>query len=225
MTIEEAMRALEQLGTAQNRKVYARHGAGEDMFGVSYADLEKLRKKIKVDHDLALALWDTGNHDARILATKVADPAKLDAGTLDSWVEGLRNYAETDAFASVAHKAPHAREKAEAWARSPKEWIGRAGWIVLGHHVHEDATIDDDSLAAFVETIEHEIHARKNRVRDAMLLMLINVGARNERLEARVADAMNRIGKVEVDHGETGCTTPDPIPYIRKIKARRAARA
>src|SRR3712207_8808706 len=81
-----AMARLEALGTEQNRKTYARHGATENVFGVSYADLGKLQKEIKVDHELARDLWATGNHDARILATKVADPAALTAKDADAWI-------------------------------------------------------------------------------------------------------------------------------------------
>jgi len=68
MNKTEALRALKALGTAQNRKVYARHGVQPPLFGVSYAALGKLRKQIGVDHKLALALWKSGNHDARVLA-------------------------------------------------------------------------------------------------------------------------------------------------------------
>ena len=56
MNYDQAMKELEAAGTAQNRKVYARHGIGENMFGVSFATLEKLRKQIKVNHELAAQL-------------------------------------------------------------------------------------------------------------------------------------------------------------------------
>ncbi|MCY4422680.1 MAG: DNA alkylation repair protein, partial [Acidimicrobiaceae bacterium] len=57
--IGTVMAELEAAGTAQNRKVYARHGAAEPMFGVSYADLGKIAKPIKTDHHLAQQLWDS----------------------------------------------------------------------------------------------------------------------------------------------------------------------
>ena len=72
------MAQLAAAGTAQNRKVYARHGAAEPMFGVSYAELGRIAKPIKTNHALAVELWDSGNHDARVLALRVADPAALD---------------------------------------------------------------------------------------------------------------------------------------------------
>src|SRR3989304_5283911 len=102
MEMKEALAALEKEGTAQNRKVYARHGVGEDQYGVSYAALKALAKKIKTDHTLALALWGTGNHDARILATMIADPAAATSRELDAWSKDLDNYVLTDAFAGFA---------------------------------------------------------------------------------------------------------------------------
>src|SRR5262245_63469044 len=89
MSLAEAMSALEKAGSAQTRKTYARHGAPEPMFGVSFATLKTLVKRIRVDQDLALALWDTGNFDARVLALKVADPARMSSKDLDRWSDGF----------------------------------------------------------------------------------------------------------------------------------------
>ncbi|MSR01503.1 MAG: hypothetical protein EXR94_02000 [Gemmatimonadetes bacterium] len=71
MTLDDVLAQLEKAGSAQTRKTYGRHGITSPMFGVSYAVLGKLVKTIKVDQALAEALWATGNHDARILATPV----------------------------------------------------------------------------------------------------------------------------------------------------------
>src|SRR5262245_39169995 len=84
-TLEDVMKALEKAGSAPTRKTYARHAASEPMFGVRFATLAELVKKIGVDHDLALRLWRTGNFDARNLAFKVADPALLTPADLDAW--------------------------------------------------------------------------------------------------------------------------------------------
>ncbi len=72
MTAEEVLAALESMGTAQNRKVYGRHGVGREMFGVSYSNLGKLKKKIRIDQEVAETLWASGNHDAMVLAAMVA---------------------------------------------------------------------------------------------------------------------------------------------------------
>ena len=211
---------LERMGTAQNRKVYARHGVGPAAFGVSYANLGKLKKAIKQDQELAVALWESGNHDARVLASMVADPAAMTVGQLNAWAKDLDNYVLTDAFASLVARTPHRRKKAEQWMKATGEWVGRTGWLVVTSLVKDD-DLPDAYFVDLLATVEAEIHGRKNRVRDAMNYALIAIGMRNKALEKRAIAAARRIGPVEVDHGETGCKTPEAVAYIRKAAARK----
>src|SRR5262245_41163466 len=102
MTINEALDELKALGSEQTRKTYQRHGVGENLFGVSFANLRKLQKKIKVDHELARQLWATGNHEARLLATMIADPRQAGDALLEAWLKDLDNYGIADAFAKFA---------------------------------------------------------------------------------------------------------------------------
>ena len=222
MTCAQAMKELKKMGTAQNRKVYARHGIGEKMFGVSFANLKKLQKAIKTDHELAVELWETGNHDAQVLATMIADPDRLNSATLDAWAKDLDNYGVTDMFSSLAGKTPYARKKMEKWTKSDSEWIGRAGWGLLCKVAAHNEELTNEYFESYLSTIESDIHTSKNRVRDAMNMAVINIALRNSGMEKKAIAAAKRIGKVDVDHGETGCKTPDAIEYIKKTKAYRA---
>ncbi len=222
MTYEDAMKQLEAMGTAQNRKVYPRHGVKGPMFGVSYADLGKLQKAIKTDHDLAPALWKSGNHDARVLAVKIADPSKATEKLLDSWIKDCDNYIVTDAVAAFAGQTAHAAKKSGEWIQSKDEWIGAAGWILSGGAAMYAPNLDDALFERLVDTIESGIHTAKNRVKHSMIMALICIGARNAALEKKVTAAVKRIGPADVDHGETGCKTPEPLAYIQRMKAHRA---
>jgi len=221
MDTKAVLQELEAAGTAQNRKVYKRHGAREPLFGVSYARLNALKKQIKTDHALARALWKTGNHDARVLATLVADPKQLDEATLEAWAAELDNYMVTDAFTTLASRTPFVRAKAEVWSQSDDEWIGNAGWQLVAHLALKDEALPDACFEKYLDQIEREIHARKNRTRYAMNNALIAIGGRNEPLKDKALKVAERIGPVEVDHGETNCKTPDAIPYIEKMWARK----
>ncbi len=88
-----------------------------------------------------------------------------------------------------------------------------------------DDELPDDFFEAQLAVIEDEIHGRKNRARYAMNSALMNIGGRGRRLKRKAIAAAERIGKVEVDHGETSCKTPDAAPYIEKMWARKAAQA
>jgi 3-methyladenine DNA glycosylase AlkD len=222
MKYRDTMAALRKAGTAQNRKVYARHGVDGDMFGVSLAELKKLKKAIKVDHKLAVKLWASGNHDARVLATMVADPDEFDGKTLESWAKDLDNYMITDAFSGLAARTAAARRKMTKWTKSKQEWIGRTGWLLLGNVAANDTELPNRYFEPFLDTVAERVRASKNRVRDAMVMAIVNIGLRNAALEKKAKAVAKRIGPVEVDHGETGCKTPDAIDTIDRAKAQRA---
>lgn len=221
MTLKEALAALKEMGTAQNRKVYARHGVSGNQYGVSCANLKALKKKIKTDHALAQQLWATGNHDARVLATMIADPAQADADALEAWAADLDNYVVTDAFSSFVGRTPWARQKMEAWMESDEEWTGQAGWNLVASAALGSDAYPDAYFEPLLRVIEGRIARAENRVRYAMNNALIAIGARSDALEPLAVAAAERIGPVEVDHGETSCKTPAAGPYIRKARAHR----
>jgi 3-methyladenine DNA glycosylase AlkD len=222
MELSEVLAALEEVGTEQNRKIYRRHGVQNPMYGVSVAELKKLHKQIKRDHELAQALWATGNHDARQLAAMVADPAQATDAEAEAWVRDLGNYVVTDSLSGYVAQTPLARAKMEQWTRSDDEWIGTAGWNLLTHLAMYDRDLPDSFFEPYLQVIERDIHSRKNRVRYAMNNALIAIGIRGGALTDKATAAAERIGLVEVDHGETSCKTPDAASYIAKALARKA---
>lgn len=220
MTSAQALAALKKVGTAQNRKVYARHGVQGELYGVSYGELNKLARAIKRDHALAVSLWKSGVHDARVLATMIADPAALSARELDAWARDLDNYVLTDALGGLVARSPLAAARSAAWRKRKGEWVASAGWVVAcGLAMRDDA--DEAELAPLIDVIAETIHDRPNRVRHSMNMALIAIGARGGALEKAALAAAARIGKVTVDHGQTGCKTPDAADYIRRTVAHR----
>lgn len=226
MTCAEVMKQLESLGTEQNRKIYQRHGTGPNLFGVSFANLNKIAKKIKKDHALARELWATGNADARSLALLIADPAATTKAELDGWLKPVTYYLLPDLLVRhVASKTPFARELMTKWIASKQEYVQQAGWNMVAALAMNDGGLDDATLAGFVATIESRIHQAPNRARHAMSMALIAIGIRNAKLEKLAVAAAKRIGPVEVDHGETSCQTPDVVSYIQRTKAHRSRKA
>ncbi len=221
MNFDQAMKELEAAGTAQYRKTWARHGIRENMFGVSFATLEKLRKQIKVDHALAAQLWATGNHDARVLATMIADPQAIADKQAEAWVKDFSNYTMAGMFSRMMAKSPIGQKKAEKWHKAKDEWIASTGWGVIAYLAMDNPQLPDEYFDPFLELIAASIHQQKNRVRYEMNGALIAIGLRNETLEKKAVAVARKIGKVEVDHGETGCKTPDAAEYIAKAKAHR----
>ncbi|MBX7220724.1 MAG: DNA alkylation repair protein [Blastocatellia bacterium] len=221
MNPTEALQTLESLGTEQNRKVYRNHGVAGELYGVSFANLEKLRKKIKINHPLALGLWASGNHDARILATMIADPAQATDELLEAWAASLTNYAQADAFSKYVVQTAAVRTMLEQWTGSDNDWIGQTGWSLLSLLARTEDSLPDDFFLSYLSVIETTIHTRKNRTRHAMNMAVVAIGVRNSNLQDRAIATARKIGKVKVDHGDTACKTPDAESYILKTVARK----
>ena len=222
-TAQELLRDLEACGTAQNRKVYRRHGVHGAQFGVSYANLGKLRKKVKKNHAAAVELWASGNHDARVLATMVADCNKMSFKDLETWAGELDNYVLTDAFSKLVYASAHAEDIVRAWVGIGAEWKGQVAWSVVAMLAGRGSEMSDDYFTPYLEVIERHIHECSNRERHSMNMALIAIGLRGGALESRAFRVADRIGEVSVDHGKTGCTTPDAASYMRRAIARTSA--
>lgn len=222
MLLEEVMQQLEEYGTEQNRKTYKNHGAKEPLFGVSFANLKLLKKKIKKDHDLAISLWETKNMDAMTLATMILDQKKVTTELLNKWVQEVDYYCLMDVLMTAICTSPIAIERMEDWTKSDDEWIGRAGWALLANIAIKNKTLQDDVFSPYLDEIKENIHNEKNRKREAMNRALIAIGIRNEDLEQAAIEIAREIGKVHVDHGATSCKTPDAESYIKKARERAA---
>lgn len=223
MTFQEVMSTLEKAGSTQTRKTYLRHGAPEPMFGVSFATLKTLYKRIKIDQELAEALWETGNFDARNLAVKIADPAAIAAKELDRWA-GSATAPMCGAYVGhLAAESPHGQAKVEKWLASADVTTRSAGWCLVAALAMIDEAMADAWFAARLAEIEKGVHSAANANRYHMNQALIAIGGRNAGLRRFALASAKRIGNVEVDHGDTDCKTPDAAEYIEKNWARAKA--
>ncbi|NQV07694.1 DNA alkylation repair protein [bacterium] len=219
--VTDIMMELEAQGTEQHRKVYTRHGARPPMFGVSYAVLRPLGKRLGRDQALAEDLWATGNHDARVLAGMIMDPGEIDRSGVDRWIADVDNYVLTDSLtAPIAGSAVGLAAAYDLIGRAG-EWEQALGWQILTNALLSSREFDDGQLEALAGRIESDISSAPNRARYSMNATLIAIGSRSDELEAAAIDTATRIGVVEVDHGETGCKTPFAPEYILKTRERR----
>jgi 3-methyladenine DNA glycosylase AlkD len=224
MSLSEVMTILEKHGTEQTRKTWARHGAKGPMFGVLFGELFKLMKRIDVDHELARALWATGNVDARNLAMKIADPLAMTPDELDRWaIENPMRMCSLY-IATLAAEGPHARNKMREWLNSSNERLRASGWTLLGRLSDLDESFPEDELLRGVEVIEKSMHSAPNEVKNDMNRALITIGGRSSALRKAVLAAAKRIGEVTVDHGDTACKTPDVAESVEKMWARSEAK-
>ncbi len=229
MTFKEIFQKLSKMGTAQNRKVYRRHGAGENLFGVSFGILNSLRKEIispegerGVNHEHAQRLWASQNIDAQTFATMIADASQLTSDELEYWVQDIFYYPLADAFTSLVYRTSFAYQKLQTWTLSDHEYTKRIGYGILNEFARGNHGLPDEFFEPYIRRIENELQSSPNRAKESMNNCLIAIGARNQKLRDRVLKAAQKIGRVEIDHGNTACKTFNIAEYLTKIYERKS---
>ncbi len=222
------MQALELRGDATTKKVLMSHGAREPLFGVKVADLKIILKKTKKDHDLALALYNTGNSDAMYLAGLMADETKVTREMLDDWIEkAYWSYLNEYIVPFVAAESVFGFEYGVKWVASAKETIASAGWATLAWltSLKKEADLDTGTYSHLLDKLAKHIDAAAPRVKYTMNGFLIAVGANLPSLREKALSIADQIGKVEVDMGGTACQVPGARAYILKaIESGRAGK-
>ena len=221
MTFDDVMLRLAAAGSEQTRKTYGRHGVTGPMYGVSFAELGKLHKAIKQDQALAQQLWDTGNHDARVLATMVADVKQMDVAQLETWLGQIDNAPLSDLFATMVARSPLSPTCIERWRASEAELTAKVCWNLVASRAIDPQPLDDSWFEPWLTEINAQIHQRPDRIRHAMNQALIAIGSRSSGLEQQARIVAKAIGKVQVDHGQTACKTPDAISYLERTLAKK----
>lgn len=221
-TVDQVMKELKKKGSEQTRKIFAKHGAPENMFGVKVADLKIIAKKIKGNQELALELFDTGNGDAMYLAGMVADGTAMTRKQLETWAK-KSNWQMVSEYtvAWVASESKHNRELALKWIDAKKEHVASSGWTTYGGIVAitPDEDLDLKEIKALLKRVEKEIDGAPNRVRYTMNGFVIAVGGYVAPLLKNAKATAKRLGKVAVEMNGTACKVPEALPYIEKIES------
>lgn len=220
MTVQEILKQLEEFGDENTKKTLMKHGAREPFFGVKVADLKKILKKTKKNHELSLDLYKTGNTDAMYLAGLMADEKQITEEQLDEWVDKAYWYYLSEyAVPWVAAETPFGFELGQKWITSKEERVASAGWGTLAYFagVNEDEDLDINTYSKLLDIVGTEIHEAQNRVRYAMNGFVISVGSYITDLTEKSKEVGAQIGKVNVEMGGTACKVPLAKDYIQKV--------
>ena len=186
---------LEQHGAARNREGMARYGIrSPKVFGVSMADMRPFVRHIGRSHDLALALWDTGWHEARIIASFVDEPAEVTRAQMDRWCRQFDNWAVCDSVCMhLFDRTPHAFDKVVQWTRRSREFERRAAFALLASLAVHDRRAPDETFASRLPLIERAATDERNFVKKAVNWALRQIGKRNHALNAAAIAVAERL--------------------------------
>ncbi|WP_243438702.1 DNA alkylation repair protein [Fundidesulfovibrio soli] len=187
MDAADILARLEPLGSERNRQGMARFGINTARaLGVGMVPLRAIARETGRDHALALALWETGVHEARILACMTAEPARTDRPLLDAWAAECDSWDLTDQLCNkLAVKCALAWELADAWSLREEEFVRRAGFSLMAQLAVHDRTAADDAFEPCLERILLMSDDERNFVKKAVNWALRQIGKRSPGLRLR----------------------------------------
>lgn len=199
MDTEQILRELKKLGRPNALQFMSKYGINpENAFGVSIPNLRKLARFSGKNHSLAHSLWETEIHDARLLASLVAEPQLVTKAEMDYWAKDFYSWDVVDGFCNNLFVfTPHAYEKAIEWSREEREYLKRAGFVLMAvSAVHKKGWGDNDFLS-FFPIIKREATDERNFVKKAVNWALRQIGKRNFNLNKEAIKLAEEISELD----------------------------
>jgi 3-methyladenine DNA glycosylase AlkD len=195
MTAAEALAILRSHGNAANIAGMARYGiSSEGTLGVPVPIIRALAKQAGKDHRLAVELWESGVHEARILATLVEELDRLTPRQMDRWARDFDSWDICDhACHNLFRYTPCAWDKAAEWAAAKHEFVKRAGFSLMAGLAVKDKKSPDESFEALLPLIAEGASDDRNMVKKAVNWALRQIGKRNPNLRRKAIAAAREI--------------------------------
>jgi 3-methyladenine DNA glycosylase AlkD len=195
MNVTEVIEQLKQKSNALHLEGMKRYAIDNSKaLGVSMPQVRQLAKEIKKDHALSLELWETDIHECRILASMIGDPKMVTPTQMDNWVADFASWDVCDQVCgNLFDRTEFAVDKAIEYSSSEKEYIKRAGFVLMAEMAVHDKKAKDEAFIQFFPIMEREAWDDRNFVKKAVNWALRQIGKRNKTLHQLAIDTAKRI--------------------------------
>lgn len=226
MTLDEIMGRLGALGDEKVRRMNVRNGVGENQFGVKMGDIRALAKSIKANPELAQALWQTGNFEARLLAVLLMKPQSISADELEQMI-GSIGYAPSAFMNHVADwlnsyvvkQHPEKEQLRRKWMETSDVMSSRAGWSLTAERVAKNP--DGLDLSGLLDRIEKEMGSAPAPAQWTMNGCLAEIGIRFPEYRERAIGIGEKLGLYRDYPVSKGCTSPFAPIWIGEMVRRQ----
>ncbi len=199
MTYSEIITELKSLANPDNVAGMARFGISpRGTLGVSIPALRKMAKRVGKNHDLALKLWESRIHEARLLAGFIDDPAMVTEAQMEAWAKDFDSWDVVDQVCSnLFDRTSFAYQKAMEWSGREEEFVKRAGFVLMAALAVHDKKAADETFLRFLPVIKRESDDDRNFVKKAVNWALRQIGKRNPRLLKAAMATAREIQKID----------------------------
>ena len=199
MQADEIIQEIKSLANPKNVEGMARFGINPtNTYGVSVPVLRKMAREAGRDHGLALELWASGIHEARLLACFIDRPDMVTEEQMESWVKDFDSWDVCDQCCSnLFDRTPLAHQKAVQWCEREEEFVRRAGFVLMACLAVHDKKAEDRAFIKFLPLMKKYATDERNFVKKAVNWALRQVGKRNMELNGEALKTAEEIKQID----------------------------
>ncbi len=198
MQYREIIKKLKSLSNPKNVAGMAKFGINShNTLGISVYVIRDIAKKIGKNHELAQQLWDSKIHEARLLAGFIDNPERVSEKQMEKWVKDFDSWDICDQVCSnLFDKTSFAYKKAFEWSKRKKEFVKRAGFVLMAVLAVHDKETKDKKFEQFFPIIKKHSTDERNFVKKAVNWALRQIGKRNLNLNRKAIRITREIQKI-----------------------------
>jgi 3-methyladenine DNA glycosylase AlkD len=199
MQYDAILRRLKAMRNPANVEGMARFGINpENTLGISVYDLRKMASEIGTDHELALRLWESGIHEARLLAVFLDEPEMVTDRQMEKWAKDFDSWDVCDqASTSLFDQTGLAWKKARGWSSRKEEFVKRAAFALMAGLAVHDKNTGDEAFIRLLPIMKREAKDERNYVRKVVNWALRNIGKRNAKLNRAAIKTAKEMQKLD----------------------------
>ncbi len=219
MNLAEAMKELESAGSEKIRKMNTKNGATGEQFGCYMKDIRAIAKKIKMNTELGLELFKSGNLDARFLSSLIIKPKDLSAEQLQNMLSEITFSHLAGYFIDYVIKKHSEKEQLrKAWMKSTHPMLARGGWSLTTERVCKEP--DGLDLSHLLDRIDKEMPIAHEWTQWTMNYCLAEIGIRYPEHRQRALEIGEKHGVYRDYPVSKGCTSPFAPMWINEMVSR-----
>jgi len=220
MSIKEILEELKNLGSEKLRSINSKNGIGDKQFGVKMGDIRKIAKKIKSNHELGLALWESEYFEAQMLAILIIKPKELSSEKLESMISSIKYSRVSDWFNSYILKVQLENENLrQNWINDKNPMLARSAWYLTSLLVKKNPELLD--IPALLDRIENEMQEISSEVQWTMNFTLAEIGINHPKYQQRAIEIGESLGVYKDFPTSKACTSPYAPIWIREMVSRQ----
>jgi 3-methyladenine DNA glycosylase AlkD len=195
----DVVRTLERMGDRSTLEGMARFGIDTGRaVGVTVTELRRFARDLGHDHELAAALWASGVHEARLLASLVDEPAMVSEAQMEAWVADLDSWDVCDGVCgNLFDRTPFALDKAVEWSSREPEFEKRAAFALMASAAVHRKDLPDAAFASLLPVIRAQTTDERNYVKKAVSWALRQIGKRSSGLNSRAVRTAEQIERID----------------------------